>query len=95
MRKTELVAILKNYYLNYSSMAMEFYRKRAMCIFLGNTQIPKFSNCSASATSFTTSNPSFTANEGLAASLLASSSAQMLTYSQIQETGFSVKEYCH
>lgn len=39
MRKTELIAILKNYDLNYSSMAMEFYRKGAMYILLGNTQI--------------------------------------------------------
>lgn len=67
-------------------MAMEFYRKRAMCLLLDNTQIPKSSKCSASATSFITSNSSSsTANEGLAASHLAFSSTQMLTYSQIRE----------
>lgn len=82
MSKTELIAILKNYNLNYSSRAMEFYRKSTVCILLGNTQIPKSSNCSASGTSFTTPNSSSTANEGLAASHLASSSTQMWTYSQ-------------
>lgn len=85
MGKTELISIFKNCDLNYSSMAMKFYRKRRRCI-LGNTQIPKSSNCFASATSFITSNSSSsTANEGLAVSHLASSSTQMLTYSQIQE----------
>lgn len=94
MRKTELITILKNYDVNDSSMAMEFYRKRAVCI-LGHTQIPKSSNCSASATSFTTSNTSSTENEGLAASHLASSSTNVDLFPDPRETGFSEKEGSH